>query len=61
MTYCAFSDVAGDLLNSDPEHPGSVIHPDDQPWCLLSDTRVLDGNEIVQVMILDVGGDPKFF
>ena len=61
VTYCAFSDVADDLLNSDPEHPGSVIHPDDQAWCLLSDTRVLDGNEIVQVMILDVGGDPKFF
>ena len=38
-----------------------MIHPDDQPWCLLSDTRVLDGDEIIQVMILDVGGDPKFF
>ena len=39
VTYCASSDVADDLLNS-LRRPGTVIHPDDQPWCLLSDTRV---------------------
>ncbi len=61
LTYCASSEIDGDPMNTPAADPGRVIHPDDQPWCLLSDTRVLDGDEIIQVMILDVGGDPKFF
>lgn len=68
LSYCASADLAvgagatPDLMNvADYD----VISPDDQPvepaWCLLSDERVLEGDTIVQTIVLDVGGDPKFF
>lgn len=68
LSYCASVELAAgagaspDLMNvADYD----VVSPDDQPaepaWCLLSDERVLDGDHIVQTIVLDVGGDPKFF
>lgn len=53
-----------DLFNpADPSDPGIAVHPADRPvgepsWCVLSDDRVLDGDTIIQTMILDAAGDP---
>jgi hypothetical protein len=57
ISYCASATGLVDLIND----PGAVVHPDDEPWCLISDERTLVGDHIVQVLILDVGGDPKAF
>jgi hypothetical protein len=40
---------------------GAAAHPAGQPWCLLSDSRVISGDFIIQTQVLDVYGDPKFF
>jgi hypothetical protein len=40
---------------------GNPVHSALQPWCLLSDTRVLEGDHIVQAIVMDVNGDPKMF
>ena len=67
LSYCASADPVVGVLDPDLMVVADydVVSPDDQPaepaWCLLSDERVLDGDTIVQTIILDVGGDPKFF
>jgi hypothetical protein len=67
LSYCASADPVAGVIDPDLMVVADydVVSPDDQPaepaWCLLSDERVLDGETIVQTIILDVGGDPKFF
>lgn len=67
LSYCASADPVAGVLDPDLMNVADfdVVSPDDQPavpaWCLLSDERVLEGDTIVQTIILDVGGDPKFF
>lgn len=68
LSYCASADLAagaGDPPDLMQVADYDVVSPDDQPavpaWCMLSDERVLAGDTIVQTVVLDVGGDPKFF
>ncbi|HSJ92223.1 MAG TPA: hypothetical protein VK917_09135 [Ilumatobacter sp.] len=67
LSYCASADPVVGAVDPDLMVVADydVVSPDDQPaepaWCLLSDERVLEGDTIVQTIILDVGGDPKFF
>lgn len=67
LSYCASADPVVGVVDPDLMVVADydVVSPDDQPaapaWCLLSDERVLAGDTIVQTVILDVGGDPKFF
>ena len=67
LSYCASADPAAGVVDPDLMivDDYDVVSPDDQPaapaWCVLSDERVLDGDTIVQTIVLDVGGDPKFF
>ena len=36
-------------------------HPDDVPWCLMSDSRVVSGDTILQTQYYSGNGDPRFF
>lgn len=67
LSYCASADPVAGVVDPDLMVVADydVVSPDGQPaapaWCLLSDERVLESDTIVQTIILDVGGDPKFF
>ena len=38
-----------------------IVHPVDTPWCLMSDSRVVSGNTIIQTQYYSGNGDPRFF
>jgi len=58
VTYCtSYTDTAAGVY----DEAGIAAHPAGQPWCLLSDSRVISGDFIIQTQVLDVYGDPKFF
>ena len=38
-----------------------IVHPADPPWCLMSDSRVVSGNTIIQTQYYSGNGDPRFF
>jgi hypothetical protein len=45
----------------DPSSTAVIDHPDDTPWCLMSDARLVSGNTIIQTQYYSGNGDPRFF
>lgn len=53
------ADVAGNEL--DETSTALIVHPAGVPWCLMSDSRVVSGNTIIQTQYYSGNGDPRFF
>ena len=54
LQWCGHDVVPAPGYAAEPQHPAG------QAWCLLSDERHLEGDDIVQTQVLHGEGDPKF-
>ncbi len=60
VVYCASVPAAVSAAPLDPTVTAAIVHPAGAPWCLISDTRVVNGTTIVQTQVYSGNGDPQW-
>ncbi len=60
VVYCASVPAAVSAAPLDPTVTDALVHPAGAPWCLISDTRVVNGTTIVQTQVYSGNGDPQW-
>ncbi len=60
VVYCQNVPAAVSAAPLDPTVTAAIVHPAGAPWCLISDTRVVNGTTIVQTQVYSGNGDPQW-
>ena len=60
VVYCQNVPAAVSAAPLDPTVTAALVHPAGAPWCLISDTRVVNGTTIVQTQVYSGNGDPQW-
>lgn len=60
VVYCQNVPAAVSFAPLDPTVTSALVHPAGAPWCLISDTRVVNGTTIEQTQVYSGNGDPQW-
>ncbi len=60
VVYCQNVPAAVSAAPLDPTVTDAIVHPAGALWCLIKDTRVVNGTTIVQTQVYSGNGDPQW-